>query len=259
MSVPPSEASASPPEASGTLDELVAQLIPDRLPRHIALIMDGNGRWARLRSQPRIAGHHQGHLTVRRVVELCRDLGVEMVTLYAFSSENWSRPDDEVEGLMSLIEGVARLETPGLHEDDVRLRILGRMHELPDSLQDELNRGMELTRSNTGLALNLAVNYSGRAEIVDAVRKIVSDGIDSSLVDESTISDALYTAGLPDPDLLIRTAGEMRVSNFLLWQIAYAELYVTETLWPDFSKEEMCRALLSYQKRVRRFGGVVSP
>jgi undecaprenyl diphosphate synthase len=182
-----------------------------------------------------------------------------MVTLYAFSSENWSRPDDEVEGLMSLIEGVARLETPGLHEDDVRLRILGRMHELPDSLQDELNRGMELTRSNTGLALNLAVNYSGRAEIVDAVRKIVSDGINPSLVDESTISDALYTAGLPDPDLLIRTAGEMRVSNFLLWQIAYAELYVTETLWPDFSKEEMCRALLSYQKRVRRFGGVVSP
>lgn len=257
MAVPITAAATSPPDSEERLAELLKRLDPERLPRHIAIIMDGNGRWARQKSMPRIAGHHQGHLAVRRVVELCRDLGIRALTLYTFSAENWSRPDDEVEGLMSLIEAVARIETPELHRNRVRIRALGRLQELPQSLQDELRRDMDLTKGNSGLQLNLAINYSGRAEIVDAVRRLIAAGTPPEAVDEQAISNSLYTAGLEDPDLLIRTAGERRVSNFLLWQIAYAEIHVTETLWPDFGKEDLCLALMDYQSRVRKFGGVV--
>jgi undecaprenyl diphosphate synthase len=240
------------------LSPLAEQVSQGHLPRHVAAIMDGNGRWARGRDLPRISGHAQGHYTVRRIVDLCGKIGIPYLTLYAFSVENWRRPADEVAGLMSLIENVAHEEIESLHEENVRFNIIGRMHELPDGLRTELERDMELTRNNTGLTLTLAINYGGRAEIVDAVRALVASGVAAEDVTEEAISRNLYTADLPDPDLLIRTAGELRVSNYLLWQIAYTEIYVTDRLWPDFSEEDFLNAVLAYQQRTRKFGAVAA-
>jgi undecaprenyl diphosphate synthase len=232
-----------------------------RLPRHIAIIMDGNGRWAQQRGLPRVEGHRRGERSVREAVEHCGELGIEHLTLYTFSAENWRRSEEEVSALMGLIELVARKEIRDLHKKGVRLRVLGRLDELPLSLQRELERDMALTRENTGLNLNLAINYGGRAEIVDATRRLaerVSMGLmRPEEIDEHALTRELYYPELPDPDLLIRTGGEMRISNFLLWQIAYTELWVTNTLWPEFDRKELTQAIHSFQNRERRFGAVL--
>ena len=230
---------------------------PDRLPAHIAIIMDGNGRWAKRRSLPRVAGHRAGIEPVRVTVETCARLGLRALTLYAFSVENWKRPRAEVDMLWRLLRLYLRAELPDMARNDVRFRAIGRIDELPDFVRAELQETERVTAGNRGLQLNLAINYGGRAELVDAVRTLVEDSRRRSIiVDEDAIAARLYTAGTPDPDLLIRTSGEMRISNFLLWQIAYSELYVTDTLWPDFSRTELLRAILDYQKRDRRFGGL---
>lgn len=240
----------------------MSELSPDidlsRLPVHVAVIMDGNGRWAKRQGLPRVSGHAQGHYTVRRITDLCGKLGIRYLTMYAFSAENWARPADEVSGLMSLIEHVAHEEIEALHSENVRFNIIGRLHELPDSLRAELDRDMALTRGNTGLTLTLAINYGGRSEIVDAMRACMREGIAPDDLDEARISKHLYTADMPDPDLLIRTAGELRVSNYLLWQIAYAEIYVTDVLWPDFSEADFLNAIRDYQRRTRKFGGLAT-
>jgi undecaprenyl diphosphate synthase len=241
--------------------DLALSLDPERLPRHIAIIMDGNGRWAKKRNLPRIAGHKAGVSPVRMSVEACAQLGLQALTLYAFSAENWKRPRPEVDMLWRLLRFYLRRELADLHRNGIRLQASGRIEALPVKVQDELAYVMEATSKNTGLRLNLAINYSGRAEIVDAVNAIVqrarlNGSLASLRVDEDAIARNLYSPDLPDPDLLIRTSGEMRVSNFLLWEIAYAELYVTETLWPDFDRAELLRAILDYQKRDRRFGGL---
>jgi undecaprenyl diphosphate synthase len=233
---------------------LARAIDPERLPKHIAIIMDGNGRWARLRNLPRAAGHKAGIHPVRTTVETCARMGVRALTLYAFSVENWKRPRVEVDTLWRLLRIYLRAELPEMHRHNIRFTAIGRLDALPAFARAELTSVIASTAANTGMQLNLAINYGGRAELVDAVRALVEDGVE---IDEESISSRLYTAGMPDPDLLIRTSGEMRLSNFLLWQIAYAELYVTETLWPDFSRVELLRAILDYQKRDRRFGGVV--
>lgn len=237
-------------------------LDPDRLPAHVAIIMDGNGRWAAQRGMPRLWGHQQGYKTVRQIVRGAANLGIEVLTLYVFSSENWRRPKGETDGLMRLIEAAARNELRELNENNVRIRFSGRIHELPESLQAEMKRDEEATSHNTGLILNLCINYGGRTEILDAARRLVEMACRQELcaqdVTSETFAQGLYTAGLPDPDLLIRTAGEMRLSNYLLWQIAYAELWVTPTLWPDFSIDHLAEAIADYQRRVRKFGGVVT-
>jgi undecaprenyl diphosphate synthase len=252
-----SEWLAGDPEAR----ELAALLDPQRIPTHVAIIMDGNGRWANRRGMPRIAGHRAGVNPVRDSVEMCARLGVEALTLYAFSTENWKRPRAEVDMLWHLLRFYLRRELPELNRNGVVLRVLGRLDSLPAKVRDEIDYAEEQTRDNGGMRLNLAINYSGRAEMVDAVNAVIEEArlagtLHSLRVDEETISANLYTSDLPDPDLLIRTSGEMRVSNFLLWQIAYAELYVTETLWPDFNRAELLRAFLDFQKRERRFGGL---
>src|SRR5580704_16761994 len=235
-------------------DDLLARSIdPARLPAHIAIIMDGNGRWARRRGLPRVAGHKAGIQPVRVTVETCGQLGLGALTLYAFSVENWKRPRAEVETLWRLLRLYLRSELPVMLRNDIRFTAIGRLDALPRFIRDELDEVIASTAANAGLQLNLAINYGGRAELVDAVKALVADAVE---IDEAAISARLYTAGMPDPDLLIRTSGEMRISNFLLWQIAYAELYVTETLWPDFSRAELLRAILDYQKRDRRFGGL---
>jgi undecaprenyl diphosphate synthase len=232
----------------------------ERIPRHIAIIMDGNGRWARRRGQPRIEGHRQGDTSVGEMIEACRDWGVEYLTLYTFSAENWRRSAEEVQALMLLIELVARREIDTLDQKDVRIHVQGRMDELPDSLREELERDCARTRDNQGLNLVLAINYGGRREIVDAARQLARQVSEGSLrpdeIDEERFSDALYLSGLPDPDLLIRTGGEMRISNFLLWEIAYSELYVTPVLWPDFRRDHLAEAIREFQHRERRFGAV---
>ncbi len=239
----------------GEIDwQLATALDPQRLPAHIAIIMDGNGRWARRRNLPRVAGHRAGINPVRMTVETCARLGVQALTLYAFSVENWKRPRHEIETLWRLLRYYLRKELPTLLEHRIQLRTIGRLDALPAQVRLHLEEVVSLTASNTGLCVNLAVNYSGRAELVDAVNAIIRKG--HTIVDESLIGEHLYTRHLPDPDLLIRTSGEMRLSNFLLWQIAYAELYVTETLWPDFKRADLLSAILDYQKRERRFGGV---
>jgi undecaprenyl diphosphate synthase len=243
-------------------DWLLARAIdPLRLPAHIAIIMDGNGRWARRRNMPRIAGHHAGIDPVRSAVENCARIGIGTLTLYAFSVENWKRPRHEIETLWRLLRFYLRRELPNLMQNNVRLFALGRLRALPEPVRDEVEAAVAETSRNTGLRVNLAINYGGRAEIVDAVNAILDEArrdrmLPELLVDERMISDHLYTAHVPEPDLLIRTSGEMRLSNFLLWQIAYAELYVTETLWPDFTRTDLLNAILDYQKRDRRFGGV---
>ena len=240
----------------------LAQAInPARLPEHIAIIMDGNGRWAARRLLPRVAGHRAGVGPVRTTVETCAQLGVKVLTLYAFSVENWKRPRAEVETLWRLLRYYLKQELPTLQKNDVRMQAIGRLNELPPQVRRELDSVVEATSANRGLLLNLAINYGGRAEIVDAVNAAMYmarlDGrLETLKFDEDLIATSLYTSASPDPDLLIRTSGEMRISNFLLWQIAYAELYVTETLWPDFSRTDLLRAVLEYQKRDRRYGGL---
>jgi len=241
--------------------EIAAQLDPKRVPAHIAIIMDGNGRWARQRNYPRIMGHKAGVNPVRVVVETCAQIGLEALTLYAFSVENWKRPRHEIEGLWRLLRFYLRRELPSLMRNDVQLVAIGRLESLPDAVQEELRMVMDKTALNRGMRLNLAINYGGRTELVDAVNAMLDNArlegnLDSLEISEEAISGHLYTAGLKDPDLLIRTSGEMRISNFLLWQIAYAELYVTDTLWPDFTRTELLQAISDYQNRDRRFGGL---
>jgi len=233
--------------------KLARALDPERIPRHIAIIMDGNGRWAAARNLPRASGHKAGIPAVRAAVETCARLGVEVLTLYAFSVENWKRPRAEVETLWQLLRVYLRLEMAELMRNGVRFRAIGRLPLLPAVVQRELDAVTERTAGNTGLQLNLAINYGGRAEILDAAAALLREGAE---ITEEALTARLYTAGQPDPDLLIRTSGEMRVSNFLLWQIAYAELYVTETLWPDFTRADLLRAVLDFQRRDRRFGGL---
>lgn len=240
---------------------LAKAIDPSRLPAHIAIIMDGNGRWAKQRSLPRAAGHKAGVEPVRITVETCARLGIRVLTLYAFSVENWKRPRSEVDTLWRLLRVYLRRELPNLLHNDIRLTVIGRPEALPAQAREELQAAVDATSSNRGLHVNLAINYGGRNELVDAVNAILEEArlegrIDEVRVDEEAVAAHLYTANLPDPDLLIRTSGEMRISNFLLWQIAYAELYVTETLWPDFTRTDLLRAILDYQKRDRRFGGL---
>jgi undecaprenyl diphosphate synthase len=243
--------------------ELASAIDSNRLPAHIAIIMDGNGRWASRRSLPRIAGHRAGVNPVRSTVETCTQLGIGALTLYAFSVENWKRHRAEVDMLWRLLRFYLRKELPELSRNNIRLQAIGRLEALPAKARDELAAAVEFTSRNTGMQLNLAINYSGRAELVDAVNNIIDAAriegrLGSLQVDEEAIAANLYTSSTPDPDLLIRTSGEMRISNFLLWQIAYSELYVTETLWPDFNRAELLRAILDYQKRERRFGGLTA-
>jgi undecaprenyl diphosphate synthase len=233
---------------------------PTRIPRHIAVIMDGNGRWARERGLPRIQGHEKGAESLRDVVEGCAELGVEFLTVYAFSTENWSRPAAEVSALMELLEQFIEQETSTLIEKGIRLQAIGRLTDLPVSCQAKLHRAIEQTAPGAHLTLILALSYSGRVEIAEAVKSIVRDvqagHIDSAMIDPALISQHLYTRCYPDPDLLIRTSGEMRLSNFLLWQLSYTEIVVTPTLWPDFRKLELLAAISEYGRRHRRFGGV---
>ena len=228
------------------------------VPRHIAIIMDGNGRWARERNLPRIKGHEQGAESVRAVTEACVELGVEFLTVYAFSTENWKRPAAEVAALFVLLEHFIAQELPTLMKNNVRLAAIGRLHELPESCQHALTAAIAQTAANTATTLILALNYSGRTEIIDAVKALCADAAAGTLgdVDQDAISARLYTAPYPDPDLLIRTSGEMRLSNFLLWQLSYTEIHVTEKLWPDFGKDDLRAAIAEFNKRQRRYGGL---
>jgi undecaprenyl diphosphate synthase len=234
--------------------ELLSQIDRSALPAHIAIIMDGNGRWARKRGLPRVAGHRAGIDAVREVVEGSAQLGISVLTVYAFSVENWKRPRTEVSMLMKLLKEYLNKELDNIHKNNIQFRTIGRTDELDPSVQAELEKGVARTRKNTGMIFNVALNYGGRAEIVDAVNRILQTGRDR--ITEKDFSQYLYTASQPDPDLLIRTSGELRISNFLLWQIAYAEIWVTGTLWPDFEKKHLYEAIIAFQKRERRYGGI---
>jgi undecaprenyl diphosphate synthase len=243
----------------GDPDESVAREINfERLPAHVAIIMDGNGRWAAQRHLPRVEGHRAGIDSVRDTVETAARLGIKVLTLYAFSVENWKRPAAEISTLMMLLKRYLRLELNTLLRNNIRFRVIGRSEDLGRDVQEELSTAMDRTATNGGMLFNIALNYGGRAEIVDAARRAIERGINPADLDERSFADLLYTAGQPDPDLLIRTSGEMRVSNFLLWQIAYAEIYVTDTLWPDFRRRHLLEAVLAYQKRERRYGGITT-
>jgi len=236
------------------------ELDPDRMPKHVAVIMDGNGRWAKKRLLNRLKGHEKGAEAVRTVVRTARKLSIEVLTLYAFSTENWQRPQTEVSGLMFLLRRFLETERPTLMENDIRLKAIGQIDRLPKAVREDLKAVMDETAANKKMVLNLALSYGARAEIVEMVRQIAAaakDGtVDPSAVTPELVADHLYTRELPDPDLLIRTSGEMRISNFLLWQIAYAEIFFTPTLWPDFGEEEFIRILKDYQQRERRFGAI---
>jgi undecaprenyl diphosphate synthase len=238
---------------------LARQVAFDRLPEHVAIIMDGNGRWAAQRHLPRVEGHRAGIEAVRDTVECAARLGIKVLTLYAFSVENWKRPKSEVSTLMLLLKRYLRSELSTLLRNDIRFSVIGRIEELAPDIQAELREAIARTASNRGMLFNIALNYGGRAEIVDAARRAIESGIRPEDLDEARFASFLYTAGQPDPDLMIRTSGEMRVSNYLLWQIAYAEIYVTDTLWPDFRRRHLIDAVLAYQKRERRYGGIPSP
>jgi undecaprenyl diphosphate synthase len=225
------------------------------VPAHVAIIMDGNGRWAQQRGLPRLAGHRAGTENIRRIIQSCVDYGVQVLTLYAFSTENWRRPDTEVRGLMTILAEVIDRETRDLHKNGVRLRHIGELAALPISLSERVERAVHLTRENSRLTLNVAFNYGGRSEIVRALQRIIKSGVATSEVTEALIGEHLDTAGLPDPDLIIRTAGEMRLSNFLLWQAAYAEYWSTPIFWPEFGRDDLYQALCDYAARQRRFGG----
>ena len=244
------------------LEKSESKSVPTDQPRHIAIIMDGNGRWAQRRGLPRIAGHRQGVSSVRRVVEECCRLGIDCLTLFCLSSENWKRPKRELDQLMALFRRYLVRERPTMMKQNVRLRIIGRREGLPAEVQREMDASIEITSRNSGMTLCLAVNYGGRTEIVDAVRGLARSAaqgtIDLDRLDEAALGDHLYTRGLPDPDLLIRTAGEFRISNFLLWQVSYAEIHVTDVCWPDFAEAELHAAIADYGRRERRYGGVGS-
>jgi undecaprenyl diphosphate synthase len=268
FNVSPSLTHSGSPETLGpvTAEEarLVEKLDFSRLPRHIAVIMDGNGRWAQKRHLPRVAGHRAGTQSARMAIETCARLRIEALTLYAFSVENWRRPKTEIEFLMQLLREYLRKEMPLLQKNNIRMRFLGRSDELPEGVQKDTREAVEATAKNTGMVLCIALNYGGRAEIVDAMNAILTaragqlngNGHGASPITEEQLASHLYTSNLPDPDLLIRTSGEMRISNFLLWQIAYAEIFVTETLWPDFNRARLLESLLDYQKRERRYGAI---
>ena len=229
------------------------------LPRHVAIIMDGNGRWARARGVPRLMGHRAGRESVREVVKGSVSLGIDILTLYTFSTENWRRPESEVEALMAILQDTLRAEREELRENDVRLQVVGRVDDLPAAVRRVLDETQDYLSDSRGMLLNLALSYSGRAEIVDAVKRMVKEAEQtngSTKIDEAFVEKHLYTAGLPDPDLLIRTSGEMRISNFMLWQLAYTEMWITDTLWPDFRREHLYEAVAAYQGRERRFGRV---
>jgi undecaprenyl diphosphate synthase len=244
----------------GSPEEALAREVKfDRLPQHVAVIMDGNGRWAAQRHLPRVEGHRAGIESVRDVVESSARIGIRVLTLYAFSVENWKRPATEISTLMSLLKRYVRLELNTLLRHNIRFRVIGRADELAPDIQRELKAAEDKTAANTGMQFNIALNYGGRAEIVEAARRLIAEGVRPEELDEQRFAGFLYTAGQPDPDLLIRTSGEIRVSNFLLWQIAYAEIWVTETLWPDFRKRHLLEAILAYQKRDRRYGGITQP
>lgn len=236
------------------------ELDPDKIPQHIAIIMDGNGRWAKLHDKARVYGHHQGVESVRAIVEGCTELGVKFLTIYAFSTENWNRPQTEVNALMELLVRTIRKETPELNEKNVRISMIGDGHALPDICIKELNEARELTAKNTGLNLVLAISYSGRWEITNAAKQMADDvkkgKLDPENIDEELFAQYLNTKDIPDPELLIRTSGEFRLSNYLLWQTAYTEFYFTKTLWPDFDKQELINAIYEYQNRERRFGKI---
>ena len=241
----------------GSTDEALARQVNfEQLPAHVAIIMDGNGRWAAQRHLPRVEGHRAGIDSVRDVVETSARLGIDVLTLYAFSMENWKRPRSEVNTLMTLLKRYIRLELSTLRKNNIRFQVIGRHEELPLDVQHELETGIRETAVNSGMLFNIALNYGGRAEIVDAARRAIAAGVRPEDLDERRFGDFLYTAGQPDPDLLIRTSGEMRVSNFLLWQIAYSEIWVTETLWPDFRCRHLLESIVAYQKRERRYGGI---
>ena len=256
-------------------DELLHRIDFERLPAHVAIIMDGNGRWAQGRSLPRVEGHRAGIASVREVVETCARMDIQVLTLYAFSQENWKRPKREVDTLMKLLKRYLGLELSTLEKNNIRFQVIGRLNELPNDVVSALETGMEKTHDNTGLVFNIALNYGGRAEIVDACRSLIREALEEHSrshaspdspdipgipdipdINEQMLSEHMYTAGMPDPDLLIRTSGELRVSNFLLWQIAYAEIWVTDTLWPDFRKRDLFEAVVDFQKRDRRYGGI---
>ncbi len=224
------------------------------IPQHVAIIMDGNGRWAQQRGLPRLAGHRAGTENVRRIIRACADYGIKMLTLYAFSTENWARPQEEVDGLMALLSQMIEQELENLRKNGVQLRHLGSLDGLPASLQSKIRHALEVTAGNDRLIVSVALNYGGRAEIVEAARRMIKEGLAPEQVTEQTFPRYLYTGELPDPDLIIRTAGEMRLSNFLIWQAAYAELYSTPTYWPDFGPEEMYKGLVAYSQRIRKFG-----
>ena len=240
-------------------ESLARQVNFERLPQHIAVIMDGNGRWAAQRHLPRVEGHRAGIESVRDIVESSARIGIQVLTLYAFSVENWKRPVTEVSTLMALLKRYLRLELNTLLRNNIRFRVIGREQDLAPDIRRELEMAADKTAANTGMQFNIALNYGGRAEIVEATKRMIAAGVHPDELDEGRFSGFLYTAGQPDPDLLIRTSGEMRVSNFLLWQIAYAEIWVTDTLWPDFRKRDLLEAILAYQKRDRRYGGINQP
>lgn len=244
---------------TGKMDDLkVPTGLPERVPQHIAIIMDGNGRWAESRGLPRVAGHRAGTDNLRQVIEGCVEFGVKILTIFAFSTENWSRPKDEINGLLGILEDVIDRELDDLHKNGVRLQHLGRLDGLGSFLQKKIHRAIERTKENDRLILNIAFNYGGRDEIVCAVRQIVQEAIPADQITEAVIAKHLFTVGLPDPDLLIRTSGEMRTSNFLLWQMDYTELYFPDVNWPDFNKEELRKALWEFSRRNRRFGKLPS-
>ena len=241
----------------GSAEEALARQVNfDRLPAHVAVIMDGNGRWAAQRHLPRVAGHRAGIDSVRDVVEGSARLGIKVLTLYAFSVENWKRPAAEVSTLMMLLKRYLRSELNTLLRNNIKFKVVGRMQDLAPDVQRELRDAEERTATNGGMQFNIALNYGGRAEIVEAARRMAADGVAADQIDEARFASYLYTAGQPDPDLLIRTSGEMRVSNFLLWQIAYAEIWVTDVLWPDFRRRHLFQAIADFQKRERRYGGI---
>lgn len=241
------------PERTNGANELT------HVPTHVAIIMDGNGRWAQARGLPRLMGHRAGVENIRRILNAAVEFGIQYLTIYAFSTENWNRPLDEVRGLMTILEQTIQRETPELHKNGVRIRHIGRMTGLSPHLQKLIRDAVELTKDNTRLTLNVAFNYGGRAEIIDAVKQIIADGVSADDITEELFTRYLYTADIPDPDLVIRTAGEMRLSNYLIWQSAYAEYYATPAYWPDFGKQELYDALRAYGSRERRFGKVLKP
>ncbi len=237
-----------------------SSLNKDRMPRHVAIIMDGNGRWAKKRFMPRTMGHRAGMASLKKIVRACDDMGIAILTVYAFSTENWKRPQDEVSYLMQLLTEFMHKELDELHQNNVRIQVLGDYSAMPAECRIEIKRALEITRDNTGLIFNIALNYGGRKEILDAVKtlaaQIAGGETKAEEVNEEIFSRLLYTKGMPDPDLLIRSSGEMRISNFMLWQIAYTEIVVTDTLWPDFTENDLVQAIVEYQQRDRKFGGL---